>query len=84
MLFGSTLWLASCVSTLGVPTASVFSRHLLPALLVDAMNCTWRRRRLLSPSLVAILTVGVVAATTAARRVAAVEQPAGKARPPLR
>lgn len=81
MLFGSTLWLASCVSTLGVPTASVFSRHLLPALLVDAMNCTWRRRRLLSPSLVAILTVGVVAATTAARRVAAVEQPAGKADP---
>lgn len=47
----------------------------------DAMNCTWRRRRLLSPSLVAILTVGVVAAITAARRVAAVEQPAGKADP---
>lgn len=55
---------------------------LLPALPADAMNCTGRRRRPLSPTLVVIVALtSVVAAATAARRAAAVDHPAGEADP---
>lgn len=55
---------------------------LLPALPADAMNCTGRRRRPLSFTLVVIFAIAsVVAAATAARRAAAVDHPAGEADP---
>lgn len=54
----------------------------MPVLPVDAMNCTGRRRRLLSFSVVVVFAVvGVVAVATAGRRVAAVDHPDGKADP---
>lgn len=55
---------------------------LLSALPADAMSCTGRRRRPLSPTLVVIVAVvSVVAAATAARRAVAADHPAGEADP---
>lgn len=55
---------------------------LLLALPADAMNCTGRLRRPLSPTLVVIFAViSAVAAATVARPAAAVDHPAGEADP---